>query len=72
MAGPLDYINAAANLWGGYKSSNQVQDAAAQRLRLTQSQLKLLLMLRLSSLMLFPLALVLATSTLVRIKQVMN
>ena len=30
MAGPLDYINAAASLWGGYKSSNQVQDAAAQ------------------------------------------
>jgi len=30
MASPLDYINAAANLWGGYQSSNQVQDAAAQ------------------------------------------
>ena len=29
MADPLDYINAGLNLWGGYKSSNQVQDAGA-------------------------------------------
>jgi len=27
---PLQAISAAANLWGGYQSSNQVQDAAAQ------------------------------------------
>jgi len=40
MASVLDYINAGLNLWGGYKASNQAQDAAAQAAAANQAAAK--------------------------------